>query len=136
MYVYTHCQEKLPVMPSLSRSLSERCLEGPAPVNAAMVRTARFVRRRQHTSTRRNKQDWRSKFGRHPSGVAFTEGDPSSSNSYNSISSFLSPHTYFFFTSRANRNPSIRESSAILEKKRNFYNLDIAHFMICSPFLF
>ena len=113
MYVYTHCQEKLPVMPSLSRSLSERCLEGPA----AMVKTARFICRRPHISTRRNKEDWHSKCRRHFSGVFLSEGHPSSSNSYHSIYLFLLPHTYFFFTSQANTNPSITESSAILEKK-------------------
>lgn len=55
IYEYTHCQEKLPVMPSLSRSLRERCLEGPAPVNVAIVTTTQLLcwRRTAHTKTKK-----------------------------------------------------------------------------------
>jgi len=136
MYVYTHCQEKLPVMPSLSRSLSERCLEGPAPVNVSMVKITWFLCRRQHISTRRKNEEWHPKCQRHPRRVFFTEGHPSSSNSYHPISLFLSPHLLLFHFISRSKSEHNRKFSNSWKENCSFYKFHIAHFVIYSLFLF
>jgi transcription elongation factor Elf1 len=112
--------------------LSERCLEGPAPVNVSMVKITWFLCRRQHIWTRRNNGDWHPRCWRLPRRVFFTAGHLPHPPIVTILYYCSSKHTTSFSLHKKKQIRTQQKVHKFLKRKLQF--LQIWHCSLCDLF--